>query len=74
MPKTLLLADDSRTIQQAVSMTFAGEDVKLITASDGEKRVIGPGEVFLVEDTHGKGHLSKSVAGKMRHSIFVPID
>src|SRR5205085_1421185 len=36
MPKTLLLADDSRTIQQAVSMTFAGEDVKLITASDGE--------------------------------------
>jgi hypothetical protein len=45
-----------------------------ITASDGEKRLIGPGEVFLVEDTHGKGHLSKSVAGKMRHSIFVPID
>src|SRR5438445_3887843 len=36
MPKTLLLADDSKTIQQAVSMTFAGEDVKLITASDGE--------------------------------------
>src|SRR5205814_2215722 len=36
MPKTLLLADDSRTIQQAVNMTFAGEDVKLITASDGE--------------------------------------
>jgi len=45
-----------------------------ITASDGEKRVIGPGEVFLVEDTHGKGHLSKAVAGKMRHSIFVPIE
>jgi hypothetical protein len=45
-----------------------------ITASDGEKRVIGAGEVFLVEDIHGKGHLSKSVAGKMRHSIFVPID
>src|SRR5438874_9705586 len=36
MPKTLLLADDSKTIQQAVSMTFAGEDVRLITASDGE--------------------------------------
>src|SRR5947207_7972825 len=36
MPKTLLLADDSRTIQQAVNMTFAGEDVKLITANDGE--------------------------------------
>ena len=45
-----------------------------ITASDGEKRIIGPGEVFLVEDTHGKGHFSKAVEGKMRRSIFVPIE
>jgi len=45
-----------------------------ITVSDGEKRVIGAGEVLLVEDVTGKGHLSKAVAGKMRHSIFVPID
>jgi hypothetical protein len=45
-----------------------------ITASDGESRVIGAGEVLLVEDTSGKGHLSKSVGGKLRHSIFVPID
>ena len=45
-----------------------------ITASDGESRIIGAGEVVLVEDITGKGHLSKSVAGKMRRSIFVPID
>jgi hypothetical protein len=45
-----------------------------ITTSDGESRVIGAGEVLLVEDTSGKGHLSKSVGGKLRHSIFVPID
>ena len=45
-----------------------------LTASDGESRIIGAGEVLLVEDTSGKGHLSKSVSGKMRHSIFVPID
>src|SRR5579862_7265495 len=45
-----------------------------ITASDGEVRVIGAGEVFLVEDTTGKGHLSQSIEGKMRHSIFVPVD
>jgi hypothetical protein len=45
-----------------------------ITASDGESRIIGAGEVLLVEDTSGKGHLSKSVGGKMRHSIFVPIE
>lgn len=45
-----------------------------LTASDGESRVIGAGEVILVEDVTGKGHLSKSVGGKLRHSIFVPID
>ena len=45
-----------------------------ITASDGESRVIGAGEVILVEDTHGKGHLSQSVGGQLRHSIFVAIE
>src|SRR5436190_5160066 len=45
-----------------------------IQASDGETRVIGAGEVLLVEDTHGKGHFPKAVEGKMRHSIFVPIE
>ena len=45
-----------------------------ITASDGEARTIGAGEVVLVEDTSGKGHLSKSVGGKMRRSIFVPVE
>jgi hypothetical protein len=45
-----------------------------ITASDGESRIIGAGEVILVEDTTGKGHLSKAVGGKLRHSIFVTTD
>ncbi len=45
-----------------------------ITASDGESRIIGAGEVILVEDTEGRGHLSKSVDGQMRHSIFIPIE
>jgi hypothetical protein len=45
-----------------------------ITASDGETRTIGAGEVLLVEDTSGKGHLSKAVSGQIRHSIFIPID
>ncbi len=45
-----------------------------ITASDGESRVIGAGEVILVEDTTGKGHLSKAVDGAIRHSIFVPVE
>ena len=45
-----------------------------ITASDGETRVIGAGEVMLVEDTTGKGHLSKAVDGKVRNCIFVAVD
>src|SRR4051812_22672720 len=36
MPKNLLLADDSRTIQQAVRMTFAREDLRLTAVEDGE--------------------------------------
>jgi hypothetical protein len=45
-----------------------------ITASDGESRRIGAGEVILVEDTYGKGHLSKAIDGKLRNCIFVPIE
>ena len=46
-----------------------------ITASDGESRVIGAGEVILVEDVTGKGHLSRSIdTTKLRHSIFVPVE
>jgi opine dehydrogenase len=37
-------------------------------------RVIGVGEVIWVEDTIGKGHLSQHVEGKIRHSIFVPVE
>src|SRR5258706_597368 len=45
-----------------------------ITASDGQSRKIGAGEVILVEDTWGKGHLSKALDGKLRNCIFVPIE
>jgi len=45
-----------------------------ITASDGESREIKAGEVILVEDTTGKGHLSQSIGGQMRQSIFIPIE
>lgn len=45
-----------------------------ITASDGETRVLGAGEVLLVEDVTGKGHRSKAVFGQIRHSIFICIE
>ena len=37
-------------------------------------RRIGAGEIVLVEDTWGKGHLSKAIDDKVRHCIFVPVD
>ena len=45
-----------------------------ITASDGETRIIGTGEVILIEDLHGKRHLSQAVNGQFRHSILIPVD
>ena len=45
-----------------------------ITTSDGERRLIGPGEIILAEDTSGKGHLSKAVANGARRSLIIPIE
>jgi len=39
MPKTLLLADDSVTIQKVVNISFASEDVTLITVDNGDDAV-----------------------------------
>ena len=43
------------------------------TASDGEARVLGAGEVLLVEDTTGRGHQAKSLDGPAFRAIFVTI-
>ena len=39
MPKKLLLADDSITIQRVIELTFSGEDVQVLTAGDGEEAI-----------------------------------
>ena len=39
MPYTLLLADDSVTIQRVIELTFADEDVKVIAVSDGDQAI-----------------------------------
>lgn len=36
MPRTLLLADDSTTIQRVVELTFAGHDIAVVVFSDGD--------------------------------------
>jgi CheY-like chemotaxis protein len=39
MPKKLLLADDSVTIQRVIELTFSGEDVQVLAVSDGEEAI-----------------------------------
>ncbi|HXD73580.1 MAG TPA: response regulator [Vicinamibacterales bacterium] len=36
---TLLLADDSATIQRVIELTFANEDIKVIAVSDGDQAI-----------------------------------
>jgi CheY-like chemotaxis protein len=37
--RKLLLADDSVTIQRVVDLTFSGEDIEVVTVSDGEQAI-----------------------------------
>jgi CheY-like chemotaxis protein len=39
MPKTLLLADDSVTIQRVIELSFANEDVRVVSVSDGRRAI-----------------------------------
>ena len=39
MPHTLLLADDSITIQRVIELTFADEDIKVVAVSDGDQAI-----------------------------------
>ena len=44
-----------------------------IVASDGEKRMLGPGTILLAEDVTGKGHTSRGMGGEERFSLFIPL-
>lgn len=45
MPKTLLLADDSVTIQKVVAISFASEDIAITTVDNGDDAVTKAGEL-----------------------------
>lgn len=44
-----------------------------VEASDGEVRRFGPGSVILVEDTVGKGHVSRVVSSERGFMVVVPV-
>jgi CheY-like chemotaxis protein len=45
MSKTLLLADDSVTIQKVVGISFANEDVRIVTVDNGDDAVVRAREI-----------------------------
>ena len=44
-----------------------------VEVSDGEIRIFGPGSVVLVEDTFGKGHVSRVVSRERVYCVVVPL-
>ena len=44
-----------------------------IEVGDGSKRVIGPGDILIAEDTTGEGHYTREVGPEARTSVFVPL-
>ncbi|OPY84841.1 MAG: hypothetical protein A4E71_02481 [Smithella sp. PtaU1.Bin162] len=57
--------------RQFIIMLDAGVE---ITVSSGETRIVKAGEVLLVEDTKGRGHVSKALNNKPRKSVFITLD
>ena len=45
-----------------------------IEIGSGEKRILGPGDILLAEDTTGQGHISRAVGDGVRESIFLPLE
>ena len=71
MPQTLLLADDSATIQRVIELTFAGEDIKVIAVSDGDKAIAqiqaAPPDIVLA-DVGMPGKNGYEVAAYVKHT------
>jgi len=44
-----------------------------VEVSDGERRLFGPGSALLVEDTTGKGHLTRNVSGAPRSTLIATL-
>ena len=55
--------------RRQIVVTLAGESE--IELDDGRKVRLGPGHILLAEDTTGKGHISRAVAGKDRIALDI---
>jgi len=71
VPQTLLLADDSVTIQRVIELTFADEDIDVIAVSDGDQAIARldaiPPDIVLV-DVGMPGKTGYEVAAYVKQS------
>ena len=71
MPQTLLLADDSVTIQRVIELTFADEDINVVAVSDGDQAIARldtmPPDIVLV-DVGMPGRSGYDVADHVKHT------
>ena len=58
VPHTLLLADDSVTIQRVIELTFADEDIQVVAVSDGDQAIARldttPPDIVLADVGHAR--------------------
>ena len=75
MPQTLLLADDSVTIQRVIELTFADEDISVVAVSDGDQAIARldstPPDIVLV-DVGMPGKSGYEVAQHIKHTPRLP--
>ena len=79
MPQTLLLADDSVTIQRVIELTFADEDITVVAVSDGDQAIARldsmPPDIVLA-DVGMPGKNGYDVAGHVKqtpHLSHIPV-
>jgi CheY-like chemotaxis protein len=79
VPHTLLLADDSVTIQRVIELTFADEDIRVVAVSDGDQAIAAvdqnPPDIVLA-DVGMPGRTGYEVAQHIRatpHLAHIPV-
>ncbi|MEE8278795.1 MAG: response regulator [Thermoanaerobaculia bacterium] len=71
MSKTILLADDSLTIQKVVELTFMEEDYEVVAVSNGDEALAQLGELtpaLVIADVHMPGASGLEVCRKVKES------
>jgi CheY-like chemotaxis protein len=74
MARTLLLADDSVTIQRVIELTFADEDVRVVAVGDGDKaiaRLAGAAPDIVLADVDMPGRDGYAVSAYVRDTPWL---